>query len=396
MIKRISKLPDIIDKGSSVLLLGPRGVGKTALVQRILASKTIVFEINLLLPEAFTRYLLDPEKFILDVEARLPQHKTERLYVFIDEVQKVPVLLDSVHHLLEKHKKKVQFLVTGSSARKLKRGHANLTAGRLISVSLHPFTHLEWKSRSWEQQLQLGSIPSVVFDNQDQERTLRSYVHTYLKEEILEESLIRKVEAFTRFLEVAAQYHCEPMDASAIAKIAHVSPNTIISYFNILKDTLMCFELPGWSASVTKQLRTTPKVYLFDNGVVNVLRGEIKIELKESSSRFGKLFEAYIIQEAFRLNDYEELDLRFSYWLTNNEQEIDLIVSRGRGQPLASIEIKSGTEPADKDFSAFKGFSENYPKVPRYCFCRTPTPYETPLGVKVLPWEQGLALLKNL
>jgi hypothetical protein len=156
---------------------------------------------------------------------------------------------------------------------------------------------------------------------------------------------VRKVDAFAKFLEVAGQYHGEIINSSTIAAYAGVSSQTVSEYIDILEDTLLAWRLPGWHASRTKQLRTSPKLILFDNGVASALRGELGIDTVESSSRYGKMFEARVIQECFRINDYETLDLKFSHWRTNSHAEVDLIVSRGAGRPLAAIEIKSSTAP---------------------------------------------------
>lgn len=196
------------------------------------------------------------------------------LMVFVDEIQKVPALLDEIHSLYQTYRKTVRFLLSGSSARKLKRVGANLLAGRALTLRLHPLIEDEF-SQTTAQNSRLGSLPGIVIDNEAPEQALRSYVSTYLKEEIQQEALVRKVEAFARFLEVAGQYHGEIINASNISKYAGVSSQTIADYLSILEDTLIAFRLPGWHASATKQLRVTPKLYLFDNGVATALRSEI-------------------------------------------------------------------------------------------------------------------------
>ena len=393
MIARELDLSTRLRSGASILLLGPRGVGKTALARQCVAEFPDVLSVNLLEPGTYERYLQTPGHLQADIEWQL--EKRARLLVFIDEVQKIPELLDVVHLIYENFRPRCQFLLTGSSARKLKRGGANLLAGRLQALHLHPLTHREI-SLPWERLLRTGTLPGIVADNPDPEESLRAYVFAYLKEEVLEEALVRKIDAFSRFLELAAQYHGEPLHASKVAKAARVAPNTALEYFHILEDTMVGYRLPGWSASVRKQLRSAPKFYLFDHGVVNALRGELRIELRPHTSRFGKLFEAYIIQEAFRANDYGRLDLKFSYWQTSSDQEVDLIVSRGAGEPLAAIEIKSGERPDPPDWKGLHLFRQDYPAVPLYCWCRSPVPYRGPDGVEVLPWRQGLELLQQL
>jgi uncharacterized protein len=152
-------------------------------------------------------------------------------------------------------------------------------------------------------------------------------------------------------LEVAAQYPTKRVQARTIASASGVSAPTISEYLQILENTLIAFRLPGWNSSTTKQLSTTPKLYLFDNGVANALRGELSLELRESSSRFGELFEAMVIQEIYRAIDYKKLEFKLSYWQTNYDAEVDIVLSRGAGSPIAAIEIKSATQVEDKHLS---------------------------------------------
>ena len=395
MIERQLQLADTLGRGASVLLLGPRGVGKTNLAQQWVAARPNVLSINLLDPDDYHTYLLAPGHLQTEVRWRLESSRETALLVFIDEIQKVPALLDVVHLLYENHRPQVQFLLTGSSARKLRRGGANLLAGRLLALHLYPLTFRELP-QPWTSLLRLGSLPGVALDNLLPEASLRAYVHNYLKEEVLEEALVRKVEAFSRFLELAGQYHGEPLNASSLARAAGISSNTVSDYFQILEDTLMVHRLPGWSASVKKQLRLAPRFFLFDNGVANALRGELRVEINERTSRFGRLFEAWVIQEAFRLNDYRQLDLKLSYWQTNTQLEVDLVVSRGAGQPLAAIEIKSGLRPSPADWPGLTSFRTEYPQVPQFCFCRCARPFRGDDGVEVHPWQEGLALLETL
>jgi predicted AAA+ superfamily ATPase len=236
-------------------------------------------------------------------------------------------------------------------------------------------------------------LPGIIISNERPHDSLRSYVATYLKEEIQQEALVRKVGAFSKFLEIAGQYHGEIINSSKIAEYAGTTPQTVTEYFSILEDTLLAWRLPGWSASQVKQLRTSPKLFLFDNGVATALRGELGIEMLESSSRSGKMFEARVIQECFRINDYDQRDLKFSYWRTNNGIEVDLIISRGAGRPLAAVEIKSTTSPEMKEMKGLSRFALDYPDVPHYCVCQAPRRYE--IGrVEVIPFEELRALLE--
>ena len=393
MIERSLKLPKILGDSRSAFLFGARGVGKTHLATEWLALKERTFSVSLLEPEPYERYLRDPGRLLADIEGA---HKGRHLSVLIDEIQKLPVLLDVVHHLYEKHRKQIQFLLTGSSARKLKRQGANLLAGRALSLKLFPLDSSEY-SGQLETTLRLGTLPGIIVDNTEPERSLRAYVHTYLREEIQLEALVRKIDTFARFLEIAGQYHGKIINASNIAKPIGTTPNTVLEYFRILEDTLIAFTIPGWHESTVKQLRTAPKFFLFDNGVANALRGELRIELSERTSRFGDLFEAFVIQEIFRRNEYEQLDLKLSYWQTATGQDVDILLSRGLGAPIAAIEIKSATAPDAADLKGMTLFSKEYRDCKKYCFCRTTHAYRIEdLDVEVLPWQEGIRLLSSI
>ncbi len=393
MIRRALKLLQVLGERSSVLLFGARGVGKTRLCQTILATRHPQLIFDLLDGATYTRLLIEPTQFAAEIERALTQ--SPRLLVFVDEVQRLPDLLNEVHRLLEGYKPRLQFLLTGSSARKLRRGGANLLAGRALTLHLHPLSSLEFEP-DLSTVLLRGSLPGILFDQEHPDRALKSYVATYLREEIQQEALVRRVESFARFLDVAGQYHGEILNAASIAKTVRMSPATIAEYLQILEDTLVAWRLPGWSASPRKQMRTAPKLYLFDNGVASALRGELLIELKESTARYGKLFECWIVQEVHRWNDYLELDLRFSYWRTSGDQEVDLVVSRGLGPPLAAIEIKSKVQPDVGDCRGLMAFANDYPDVPRYIMCRAVHEYELEGSVLAIPWQGGVKLLQEL
>jgi uncharacterized protein len=394
MYGRALNLDRILGKKNSVLLLGARGVGKTLLAKAFVKTRADALCIDLLQFDAYSRYLKDPSYLRLEIESALLKRSAKAPFlVFIDEIQRVPELLNEIHGLIESHKGRLQFLLTGSSARKLKRSGANLLAGRALGARLHPLSSLEVELPLAEV-LRFGSLPGIALDQEMPELALRTYVETYLKEEIMQEALVRKVQAFARFLEIAGQYHGDVVNGAEIAKAAGVSTPTVLEYFQVLEDTLLLHRLPGWNESVRKQLRTTPKMYLFDNGVANALRGELSVPLSSRTGRFGKLFEAWIVQEAFRYNDYLGLELSFSYWRTNSDMEVDLIVSRAR-EPLAAIEIKSTDAPAKKDIRGLKAFAEDYPQCRRLVFCTAPRSFAFE-GAFVLPWREGLAELSKL
>lgn len=387
MIDRTLSLSRVLGTQRSAFLLGARGVGKTSLVKAWILQRSGVLHVDLLKPSEFSRYIKDPSQFEADIEAALKRHK--QVIVFVDEVQKLPALLDLVHRLIENHKGSLQFILTGSSARKLKRGGANLLAGRAWTLKLHPLTHREGVD-DLNRALRFGTLPAIYLDPEGAELTLQAYLDTYVREEILQEGIVRRLDGFMKFLEVAAQMNGEPSNYAGIARQAGVSANTCQDFFSILSDTWITFRLEGWNRSVRKQLLQSPKHYWFDCGVLNAARGELRSELQSSSSRYGNLFETWMIQELFRLNDYAQADLKFHYWRANSGMEVDVLVSRGSSDPHLAIEIKSHTAPREADLRGLHAFHSEYPKARLTCWCRTPRPYDAG-QIEVYPWKDGLA-----
>lgn len=379
----------VLGRAQSAFLFGPRGVGKTSLARKFLGAKSGVLEIDLLETDQFSRYIRRLGRFRQEVESALD--RPGPLTVFIDEVQKIPGLLDEVHSLIERHKGRLQFLLSGSSARKLKRGGANLLAGRAWTLHLHPLTHREVKL-DLSRALQFGTLPAIYLEGPAPERTLRAYVDTYLKEEIMQEALVRNISGFSRFLDVAGQMHGEPVNFTAVARDSGVSVKTAQEFFSILVDTLVAFRIDGWSRSIRKQLRQSPKFYFFDCGVLNAIRGELQTELRESSFRYGKLFETFMILEMIRLNDYSEAGYRFAYWRTNTGLEVDAVLFKGVGRPPTAVEVKSKSSPGAEDFHALKSFLSENPGSSLMCLCTTPRVYKVG-EVQVLPWIEGLRRL---
>lgn len=338
MVNRIQKL----NKNNSLFLFGARGTGKSTLLHKNFANPTTLW-IDLLTEADDERYGRHPD----ELSAKLESKKYSR--VVIDEVQKSPKILDVVHKEIERHKN-IQFLLTGSSARKLKRGSANLLAGRAFTYFLFPFTAAELgKSFSIQEALEFGTLPQVsnYKSEEDKSEFLRSYVRTYLKEEIQVEQLVRQLNPFRNFLEVAAQSNGEIINYSKISRDVGVDDKTVHNYFTILEDTLLGFSLPPYHRSIRKQQREAPKFYFFDPGVVRALSKTLRVKLVPSTYAFGKSFEHWVLLECFRHNEYHKLDYTLSYLRTKDNAEIDLIVQRP-GKPDLLIEIKS-TEKANKE-----------------------------------------------
>ena len=312
------------------------------LAQDFLHPLPHTININLLNLDIYRRYISEPHLFRLEIEDKLrsiPQK--DILTVLIDEIQKLPELLDEVHYLLEQYKKRVQFLLTGSSARKLKRSGVNLLAGRAWTLRLHPLSSQELEI-NLQKALSIGTLPGIYQESKvSAKRSLKAYAETYLKEEISQELLVRNINSFIRLLDLAGQMNGEPINFTKIARDSGVSVKTAQEYFDILVDTLVVFRIDGWSHSIRKQIRQAPKYYFFDCGVLNAINGELHTELKSNTYRYGRLFETFVVNEIIRANDYKELRYRFYYWRTNTGAKVDLILTRGPQDSPKAIEIKS-------------------------------------------------------
>lgn len=381
MIFRLPKHP----KKRSFFLFGPRGTGKSTWLKQVFSDIPHLY-IDLLNPDEEERFAKNPATLLAQIEA-LP---ASTRWIVLDEIQKVPKLLDVVHLAIEKHKK--LFALTGSSARKLKRGHANLLAGRAFVSHFHPLTHLELGQQfNLEDGLYWGGLPTLLEcdDPADKVRYLRTYTQIYLKEEIVAEQVIRKLDPFRLFLEIAAQHNGEILNYSNIARDVGVDTLTVQSYFQILEDTLIGFLLHPFHKSVRKRQRTHPKFYFFDTGVKRALEGTLTVDLPEHSYGYGKVFEHFVILEAFRLNSYFEKDYRFSYLRTKDDAEIDMIVERP-GAPLVLVEIKSSRQVDERDIRSLLAFKTDMPRgTEAFCLSRDPIP-KVIEGVRLLPWEKGL------
>ena len=385
MIERACNLLKFISKNKSSFLFGARGTGKTSYIRTLRESSLCdALYLDFLNNTTFRRYLQDPDLLIAEVDAIVATKGGAA--VIIDEVQKVPAILDTVHLLIEKHGGKALFILTGSSARKLKRGGANLLGGRAITNYMFPLSSIELDI-NLARCLQYGSLPGIYLNSELEVENLESYINSYLREEVLEEALVRKLETFIRFIEIAGQMNGEPTNYTALARQCKVSPNTVAEYYSVLQDTLIVHRLDGYDQSIRRQLLQAPKYYFFDCGVLNAINGELRSELKPSSFRYGKLFETFIITEIMRINSYRNLGLRLHYWRDKAGREIDLIVSRSTSKPLLAIEIKSFTEP--EQLSTFTLLREDMPKIKRWCLCNTP--HRSTLDeVTFFPWREGL------
>lgn len=354
-------------KKRSFFLFGARSTGKSTLLRKIFSQKETLW-CNLLKPEEENRFLRKPETLYEMVKA-LPENIT---HVVIDEVQKVPKLLDVVHLLMGETSQ--IFVMTGSSARKLKRGGANLLAGRAFVYHFFPLTFLEIGDKfDLEFVLRWGSLPEIFSFDEEKERDqfLQAYANTYLKEEIWDEHFVQNLDPFRRFLEVAAQCNGKIVNYANIARDVGVEDKTVASFFSLLEDTLIGFFLEPFHNSFRKRLSEKPKFYFFDLGVVHALSRTLSMPIIERTPSYGDAFEHFIILEIFRLASYFEPEYRFSYIRTPSDVEVDLVIERP-GKPHLFIEIKSTTEIEKTDLSAFIRLSKDFGHCEAICLSRDP------------------------
>jgi uncharacterized protein len=375
----------------SFFLFGPRGTGKSTLLRAHFPESAKILWINLLLPIEEDRFRSDSGLLSNLVKSNRPK------VVVIDEIQKIPELLDEVHHLIESTK--VRFILSGSSARKLKRGGANLLAGRANAFFLDALSALEMgKYFHLQGALEFGCLPFVAvgakgkntLDRSERINFLRSYVLTYLKEEILVEQLIRKIKPFRAFLEVAAQMNGKIIEPTKIGRDISVDEKTVSEYFSILEDTLVGFLLYPFHRSIRKKQGKKPKFYWFDPGVKRALDGTLEVPLKPSTSAYGEAFEHLVILEAIKRARQYSPDTKFSFFrTTDGQQEIDLIIERP-GRPTALVEIKSSRKIVGQDAARNLTYLRSeFPKVECFVFSLDPL-CRTNDGITYLDWETGI------
>lgn len=371
-------------KSNSFFLFGARGTGKSTFLQQYFADTPTLW-LNLLDPLVEDPLARHPEGLAAQLQAQAGKVQ----WVVLDEIQKVPRLLDVVHQLIESTS--IKFALTGSSARKLKRGAANLLAGRAFVNHLFPLTQVEMgEAFVLEDALQWGTLPKVVLLTEGIERAefLKTYALTYLKEEIWSEHIVRKLDPFRKFLEVAAQSNGDIINYTNIARDVGADTKTVQSYFQILEDTLVGTLLPAYHKSIRKQQHQAPKFYFFDTGVKRALDNTLTVALAPNTYAFGKAFEHWVVIEAARLNDYYRKDFQFYYLRTKDDAEIDLVIERP-GQKTALVEIKSTTRVDERDTRTVEAFLKDVRNAEGFCLSRDPVAKKIN-GVHCLDWQTGL------
>ena len=343
-IKRDIKIPE-----TSFFLFGPRGTGKSTLVRSLIDKNTLY--IDFLDPDTFRTYTAFPETLIKTVHAVNPVH------VIIDEVQKVPQILDVVHKIMEE--RKIRFILTGSGARKLKKNSAGLLGGRALYCRMHPFTAHELGSLfSLDKALQTGLIP-VVERNAARTETLSAYVDIYLREEIVAEGLVRNLGTFTRFLEIISFSHGAVLNVSNLARECQAGRGMITGYIDILEDLLLAYRLPVFTRRAKRKTASHPKFYLFDNGLYRRLRQRGPLDVESEIS--GPALEGLVGQHLRAWADFSLQDTHLWYWRSLAGNEVDFVLYGGK--TFIAIEVKNTKVIRPSDYNGLTSFGDDYPEA---------------------------------
>ena len=376
MLKRSLHLPS---PGTETFFLwGPRQTGKTTLLQSTYPDAVYI---DLLKAEKYRRYLNNPEYLRQELLSR-----EETPFVVIDEVQKLPILLDEVHWLHEN--RNIHFALCGSSARKVKRGHANLLGGRAIRYELLGLVSSELSSDfDLNRFLNTGYLPRIFFSGQPR-RLLNAYVANYLKEEIAAEGLVRNLPAFSNFLNLASLSDSETVNFSTIARDCGVSSQTVKEYFQILEDTLLGRWLPSFRKRPKRRVAQSPKFYSSDVGIVNILakRGTVQ----PGSELYGKAFENWCFHELNAYNIYSEAYAELSFWKLASGIEVDFVVN----DMEIALEVKSSEKITDNHLKGLRSLRIDHPAVKRsIVVCNDQKMRVTEDGIEIVPAQLFATML---
>jgi len=368
------------DERQSYFLLGPRGTGKSTFIR---SKYPDAMYVDLLLPDVFRNYSAYPERLIEAVHAREPD-----ITVVIDEVQKAPQLLEVVHSLIEE-KRGLQFILTGSSARKLRRGGINLLAGRVLMKRMHPFMAAELgRLFDLETALRFGMIP-LVLDSADPAATLDAYVDLYLREEVQAERLTRNMGNFIRFLEAMSFSHGAVLNVSNVARECGIERKVVEGYIGILEDLLLAYRVPVFSKRAKRAVTSHPKFYFFDTGTFNILRPSGPLDRPEEKS--GAALEGLVSQHLRAWIDYVHPGCGLYYWRTRGGSEVDFVVY-GK-EVFRAVEVKNSAVIHPRDLRALKSFGEDYPEAKRFLVYRGKDRLLRD-GIYIVPAEEFLPGLK--
>lgn len=366
--------------GGSSLLLGPRGTGKSTWAKQHFGDALVL---DLLDYATYAELLARPDRLealVLNSPART---------VVIDEVQRIPELLNQVHRLIEA--RGTRFVLTGSSARKLRRGGVNLLAGRARTLTMHPLAASELGSDfDLARSVRFGSLPTV-HGATDPDRYLKGYVGTYLREEVMAEALTRNLDAFTRFLTAASFSQASVLSTSSVARDSGVARKTVEGYFDLLEDLLLAFRLRVFQRRAKRELTMHPKFYFFDAGVYRAIRPSGPLDPIEEID--GPAIETLVAQELRAVNDGLQLGYEMSFWRTRSGQEVDFVMYGEHG--LVAIEVKRSSRFRDSELSSLRAFASDYPEAKCY-FLYGGDRHYTVDGIRILPIATALLELPTI
>jgi len=376
-LTRLLKSPD-----TSYFLFGPRGSGKSMWLRHTFPNAHFV---NLLEEASYQRLLADPGLFAAEMRS------IERgSWVVVDEIQRLPNLLNEVHRAIEE--RKIRFVLCGSSARKLKRAGVNLLGGRAARRAMHPFVPEELGKRfDLAKALSQGLLP-IVWDSDDPAETVAAYARLYLKEEIQAEALVRNLPGFARFLPIAALYHGQVLNISNTARESGVSRTTVAGYVDILEETLLCFRLPAYEARLRVRERKLPKLYWCDPGIVrSVKRATARLAPEET----GALFEGLVAQTIRAYRDYRGVCDDFYYWAPaeSASTEVDFLLTGPDG--IVAVEAKSGRQFSTAWCKGLRAVSPLRGLRRRLIVCPEGPPLTTEDGIKVVPFAVFASMLAD-
>ena len=373
-LERNIDLTSFLNK-KSLFLLGPRSTGKTFWIKKTLTKEIPYLSLNQ--TSLYSRLIINPG----EIRQILEPYKSIKLAV-IDEIQKLPILLDEIQELIENEDFK--FLLTGSSARKLKRSNANMLGGRAMSIRFYPLSFSEISDFNIKKYLRWGGLPRTYLSTEPQIE-LESYVKTYLEEEIRLEANIRNLAPFHRFLKVAALSNGQLINYAAIASDAGVPASTVKQYFEILTDTLIASALEPWLESKKRKAIQTSKFYFFDPGVTHFLAGTE--ELDRNSNLWGESFEQFILMEIKAYSSYRQKNLEINFWRSTDKYEVDFIINGKIG-----IEVKSTQRINDSHLKGLKALQEEAPI--KQFFIISDDPIERIKdSIHIIPWRLFLERL---
>jgi uncharacterized protein len=365
---------------ASFFLFGPRGTGKSTWLAQMFEG---AYTVDLLDLGVYTELLAHPER----LEQLVAPHRPP--LIVLDEIQRLPKLLDEVHRLIEK--RRWRFVLTGSSARKLRRGGANLLAGRARTVAMHPLTaHELGAAFRIEHSLRYGQLPTVYVED-DPAKYLAAYVGTYLREEVMTEGLARNLDAFSRFLVAATFSQASILVISSVARDLGISRKTVEGYFDLLEDLLLSVRLPVFSRRAKRELTTHPKFFLFDAGVYRAIRPRGPLDSNEEID--GAALETLVMQELRATNANFDLGYELFTWRTRDHKEVDFVLYGERG--LWAIEVKRGDRLRDGDLATLALFRQDYPAARAVLLYGGTKAYEID-GIHVMPIETTLPQLPTL